>query len=145
MVEDNVIIGQGTKIWFPELSNIYGCKIGIGCNISAFVEIRKTVEIGDFCKVQPFVFMCEGVHIGNFVFIGPHVCFTNDKRPTVEGFNDYRETYVEDYANIGAGAIIVCGIKIGKHATVGSGAVVTKDVAPYTTVIGNPASLLKNK
>ena len=145
MIENNVIIGQGTKIWSSELSNIYGCIIGIGCNISAFVEIRKTVKIGDFCKVQPFVFICEGVHIGNNVFIGPHVCFINDKKPTVEGFNAYQETYVDDYANIGANATIVCGVTIGKYATVGAGAVVTKDVAPYTVVVGNPARLLKNK
>ena len=138
----NSIVGKGTKIWHPETSNIYGCKIGKDCNISALVEIRKTVEIGNRCKIQPFVFIPEGVHIGNDVFIGPHVCFTNDKYPVVEGFTDFRETFVGDHVNIGANVTIVCGIEIGVYATVGAGAVVTKNVLPHTTVVGNPAKIL---
>ena len=141
-IEENVIVGKGTKIWYPETSNIYGCKIGEDCNIGALVEIRKTVEIGDRCKIQPFVFMPEGVHIGNDVFIGPHVCFTNDKYPVVEDYVSFRETFVSDHANIGANATIVCGVKIGAYALVGAGAVVTKDVLPHTTVVGNPAKIL---
>lgn len=142
MAIENCTIGVGTKIWNPELSNIYGCEIGEDCNIGALVEIRKAVKIGDRCKVQPFCFICEGVHIENDVFIGPHVCFTNDKRPTVEGFNDYRETYIENHVNIGANVTVLCGVRIGQYATIGAGSVVTHDVHPYTTVVGNPAKLL---
>jgi len=143
-IADDVKIGQGTKIWHPETSNIYGCDIGENCNIGTLVEIRRDVIIGNNCKIQAFVFIPEGVHIGNYVFIGPHVCFTNDKYPNVSGYGEFMETIIEDEANIGANATILCGVTIGKGATVGAGAVVTKDVPPGITVIGNPAKELKN-
>ena len=78
-------IGEGTKIWHADKSNIYGDgKIGDNCNIGAMVEIRHP-NIGDDCKIQAFTFIPEGVKIGNRVFIGPHVCFTNDKHPKAVG------------------------------------------------------------
>ena len=139
---DNVYVGEGTRIWQPEKSNIYGDgKIGKNCNIGALVEIRHP-QIGDDCKIQAFVFIPEGVKIGDRVFIGPHVCFTNDKHPKATGEWELLETVVEDGANIGAGAVILPGITVGKGATVGAGAVVTKDVTPGCTVVGNPAKVL---
>lgn len=143
-VAEDVKIGKGTKIWHPETSNIYGCKIGKDCNIGTLVEIRKDVIIGDRCKIQAFVFIPEGICIGNNVFIGPHVCFTNDKYPSATNYGKFMKTIVEDGANIGANATILCGIKIGRGATIGAGAVVTKDVPAWTTVVGNPAKELKN-
>ena len=140
----NITVGEGTKIWHPDTSNIYGDgRIGKNCNIGTFVEIRAP-KIGDVCKIQAFVFIPEGVVIGNNVFVGPHVCFTNDKYPTVREFGkgDWLETHVKDGANIGANATIVCGVTIGEGATIGSGSVVTKDVLPGVTVVGNPAKEL---
>ena len=135
-------VGEGTKIWHPEKSNVYGDgHIGKNCNIGAHVEIRSP-KIGDGCKIQAFVFIPEGVVLGNGVFIGPHVCFTNDKHPKATGEWELLETVVEDGANIGAGAVILPGIIIGKGATVGAGAVVTKDVPAGCTVVGNPAKVL---
>ena len=81
MIKDDVKIGKGTKIFHPDLVNLYGCEIGENCKIGAFVEIRKDVKIGNNVKIQAFVFIPEGVTIEDGVFIGPHVCFTNDKYP----------------------------------------------------------------
>ena len=138
-----LIIGEGTKIWHENKSNIYGKgRIGKNCNIGALVEIRHP-QIGDDCKIQAFVFIPEGVKIGDRVFIGPHVCFTNDKHPTAVGEWELLWTTVEDGVNIGANATILPGITLGEGCTVGAGAVVTKDVPPGVTVVGNPARRLE--
>lgn len=138
-IKEDVVIGEGTKIWYPELSNLYGCRIGKNCNIGAFVEIRASVVIGDRCKIQAFAFLPEGIYVGNEVFIGPNVTFTNDKYPKAVGTWEYLKTFIENGVNIGAGAVILPGIRIGEGATVGAGAVVTRNVSAGVTVIGNPA------
>lgn len=142
-IREDTVIGDGTKIWNPELVNIYGPRIGKNCNIGTLVEIREDVVIGDDCKIQAFTFIPEGVRIGNNVFIGPHVCFTNDKTPKAVGDWELLETTVEDDVSIGANATILPGITLGKGCTIGAGAVVTKDVPPRVIVVGNPAKELK--
>ncbi len=142
-VREDTVVGEGTKIWHPELSNIYGDgKIGTNCNIGALVEIRHP-DIGNDCKIQAFTFIPGGVRIGNRVFIGPRVTFTNDKHPKAVGDWVPLETWVEDDVNIGAGAVILPGITLGKGCTIGAGAVVTKNVPSGATVVGNPAKELK--
>jgi acetyltransferase-like isoleucine patch superfamily enzyme len=130
-------IGEGTIIY--DHVNLYKCKIGKNCKIDAFVYIEEGVEIGDECKIRPFVFIPTGIKIGNRVFIGPGVIFTNDKYPKVKGEWKLMETIVEDDVSIGAGAVILPGIRIGRGALVGAGAVVTKDVRANAIVVGNPA------
>ena len=125
--------------------NLYKCKIGRNCKIDAFVYIEEGVKIGDECKIRPFVFIPTGVKIGNRVFIGPNVTFTNDKYPKVKGEWELRETIVEDDVSIGAGAVILPGVRIGKGAMIGAGAVVTKDVPEGSVVVGNPARELVNR
>jgi acetyltransferase-like isoleucine patch superfamily enzyme len=140
----DVTVGENTKIWYPEKSNIYGCSIGDNCNIGALVEIRKEVVIGNNCKIQAFVFIPEGVTIGNYVFIGPHVCFTNDKYP--KSFGDWEKQYtvVEDLVSVGAGAVICPGVTLGRGCMVAAGSVVTKNVERNTLVAGNPAKVLRS-
>jgi len=139
----DVEIGEGTII--HDHVNLYKCKIGRNCKIDAFVYIEEGVKIGDECKIRPFVFIPTGVKIGNRVFIGPNVTFTNDKYPKVKGEWELRETIVEDDVSIGAGAVILPGVRIGKGAMIGAGAVVTKDVPEGSVVVGNPARELVNR
>lgn len=137
-IKEDVIIGEGTKIWYPELSNIYGCRIGKNCNIGSHVMMADVV-VGDDCKIQSFTFIPKGVIIGNKVFIGPSVTFCNDKHPKAVGDWELLSTVVEDGASIGAGAVILPGIGVGKGAVVGAGAVVTRSVPAGVIVVGNPA------
>ena len=136
-------IGKGTVIY--DQVNLYKCRIGKDCKIDAFVYIEEGVEIGDECKIRPFTFIPTGVKIENRVFIGPNVTFTNDKYPKVKGEWELKETIIESDVSIGAGATILPGIKIGKNAVIGAGAVVTKDVHEGSIVVGHPAKEMMNK
>lgn len=148
MITDDVILGKNVQIFHPEQVNIYGCSIGDNTKIGSFVEIKETVRIGKNCKIQAFAFIPEGVVIEDGVFIGPHVVFTNDTYPkavnkdgTMKKAGDWnpKKTYVKSGAAIGAGAVILPGVTIGRNATVGAGSVVTQDVPNSATVKGNPA------
>jgi acetyltransferase-like isoleucine patch superfamily enzyme len=140
-IMEDVEVGEGTII--RDFVNLYGCKIGKNCKIAAFVEIQRGVTIGDDCKVEAFAYIPSGVTIEDEVFIGPCACFTNDKKPKAVGDWELIETHVKKGASIGAQSIIVCGVTIGENATVGAGAVVTKDVPPNAVVVGNPARPVK--
>lgn len=138
-VSDKAIIGGGTKVWINAQIREHAV-IGNGCILSKDVYIDHGVRIGDRCKIQNSVSIYNGVTIGDDVFVGPNVAFTNDRVP--RAFNtDWRvtETKVETGASLGANSTIVCGVTIGEYAMVAAGSVVTKDVPPYTLVIGNPA------
>lgn len=138
-VSDKAHIGAGTKVWI-NVQIRENAQIGEGCILSKDVYIDHAVRIGNRCKVQNSVSVYHGVSIGDDVFVGPNVAFTNDRVP--RAFNtEWRitETKVENGASLGANATIVCGITIGEYAMVAAGSVVTKDVPPYTLVMGNPA------
>jgi UDP-2-acetamido-3-amino-2,3-dideoxy-glucuronate N-acetyltransferase len=132
--------------------NLYGCEIGEGTKIGSFVEIQKHASVGRHCKISSHSFICEAVTIEDEVFVGHGVTFINDKVPRattddgrLQTDDDWKPvpTLVKRGASIGSGATILCGITIGERAVVGAGSVVTKDVAPGTTVAGNPARVLK--
>lgn len=151
-IAEDVKVGRDTKIYHPDLVNLYGCEIGDNCIIGTFVEIRKRAKIGNRVKIQASVFIPEGVTIEDEVFIGPHVVFTNDPHPraTKEDGNlkdseDWEEvpTLVKKKASIGANSTIICGVVIGEGAMIGAGSVVTKDVPDWTIVVGNPAKPLR--
>jgi UDP-2-acetamido-3-amino-2,3-dideoxy-glucuronate N-acetyltransferase len=132
-------IGAGTKVWI-NVQIRETASVGANCILSKDVYIDAQVRIGDRCKIQNGVSVYHGVEIGNDVFVGPNAVFTNDKIP--RAFNaDWKitPTFVREGASIGANATIVCGVELGEYCMVASGAVVTKSVAPYTLVMGNPA------
>lgn len=138
-VSNQATIGDGSKIWI-NVQIRENAQIGEGCIVSKDVYIDHAVKIGDHCKIQNSVSVYHGVEIGNDVFVGPNACFTNDKVP--RAFNTewkITETHIGNGVSIGANATIVCGITIGEYAMVAAGSVVTKDVPPYTLVMGNPA------
>lgn len=140
-VDENVIIGEGTKIWhYCHVQS--GSQIGEHCSLGQNVNVSNNVKIGNGVKLQNNVSVYEGVELEDYVFCGPSMVFTNDLTPRSKypkGKEGYRKTLVKYGASIGANATIVCGHTIGKWAMVASGAVVTKDVPDYALVSGVPA------
>ena len=152
MITDSVRLGRDVFIPQPHLVNLYGCSIGDGTKIGAFVEIQKGVTVGRHCKISSHSFLCEGVTLEDGVFIGHGVMFINDPYPrattsdgSLQTEADWRcvETRVKAGASIGSNATILSGVTIGEGAMVGAGAVVTKDVPPHTVVAGVPARALR--
>lgn len=138
MIRPDVILGKGVKIWHPKLVNLYGCTIGDETTIGAFVEIGQGVQIGKRVRIACQCFIPEGVTIYDDCFIGPGVTFCNDKYPPSYGLS-WGKTIVGERVSIGAGSVICPGLVIGCDSMVGAGSVVTKNVAPWTLVYGNPA------
>lgn len=139
IVDPTAQIGTNTKVWV-NVQIRENTKIGENCILSKDVYVDHGVTIGDNCKIQNSVSIYHGVTIEDDVFVGPNACFSNDKVP--RAFNtswSITKTYVKKGVSIGANSTIVCGITIGEFAMVAAGSVVTKDVAPYSLVMGNPA------
>lgn len=143
VIDEGCQIGEGTKIW--HFSHIMpNCKIGEKCNIGQNVVISPEVVLGKNVKVQNNVSIYTGVICEDDVFLGPSMVFTNvtNPRSAVVRRDQYSKTVVKKGASIGANATVVCGNDIGEYAFIGAGAVVTKTVAPYALVVGNPAKQL---
>ncbi|HEX3744918.1 MAG TPA: acyltransferase [Bryobacteraceae bacterium] len=138
----------GDNVRLSKFINLYGCEIGDNTKIGAFVEVQKNATIGRNCKISSHSFICEGVTIEDNVFIGHGVMFINDLHPhaTANGGALQTEadwklepTIIRRGASIGSNATILARVVVGENAMVGAGAVVTKDVPPNATVVGNPA------
>ncbi len=150
MIKSDVQLGEDVRIFQPDLVNLYGCTIGSGTKIGAFVEIQKGASVGAHCKISSHTFICEGVEIEDGVFVGHGVMFTNDIYPravTDEGALQTEadwavvRTRIKSRASIGSNATILAGISIGMSALIGAGAVVTHDVPDYAIVVGVPAKI----
>jgi UDP-2-acetamido-3-amino-2,3-dideoxy-glucuronate N-acetyltransferase len=136
-------IGYATKIW-QYVVILKGAIIGNNCNICANALIEDDVVLGNNVTVKSGVYLWSGTRIEDDVFIGPNATFTNDKFPRSKHYPEsFTGIIVNRGASIGANATILPGIVIGEYAMVGAGAVVTKNVEPYTVVIGNPAKIIK--
>jgi UDP-2-acetamido-3-amino-2,3-dideoxy-glucuronate N-acetyltransferase len=139
-IDERVEIGDGTSIW--HVSHILrGSRIGRGCKIGQNVVIGPNVTVGSGVKVQNNVSIYEGVTLEDHVFCGPSMVFTNvfNPRSAIPRMGELKPTLVKQGATLGANCTIVCGVTIGRHAFVGAGAVVTKDVPDYALVLGSPA------
>ena len=140
VIDDNVIIGPGTKIW--HFSHILpNSNIGERCNVGQNVVIGPDVTVGNRCKIQNNVSIFKGVTLEDGVFCGPSMVFTNIYNPRAEirKMDQVRPTLVKKGATIGANATIVCGVTLGCYSFIGAGAVVTRDVPDHALVFGNPA------
>ncbi len=152
MISADVILGANVLIRHPELVNLYGCRVGDDTKIGTFVEIQKNAVVGARCKIGSYTLICDGVTVEDEVFMGPHVSFLNDRYPraTIEGRlqteADWQviPTVVKRGASIGGGAVIMCGVTIGRKALIGAGAVVTRDVPDGGVVAGVPARLIRH-
>lgn len=146
-VSPKASIGDGTKIWnYAQIRE--GVVIGEQCIIAKNVYVDFDVRIGSRCKIQNNCSLYHGAEIEEGVFLGPHVILTNDKVPrainadgTAKSAADWvvGRTRICYGAAIGAGAIILPNVTVGRFAMVGSGSVVTRDVPDYALVAGNPA------
>ncbi|MBZ0217703.1 MAG: N-acetyltransferase [Fimbriimonadaceae bacterium] len=139
-VDDNVEIGEGTKIW--HFSHVLPSTIiGRNCVLGQNVSVGPRVIIGNACKIQNNVSIYEGVTLEDRVFCGPSCVFTNvmNPRAEIERKDEFRKTLVRCGATIGANATIVCGSTVGAYSFVGAGAVVIRDVPDFAVVAGVPA------
>ncbi len=150
-IAQDVRLGAGVRIFWPQLVNLYGCTIGEETQIGPFVEIQRGVVVGARCKISSHTFICTGVTLEDGVFVGHGVMFTNDRYPratTPEGALQTAEdwellpTRVCRNASIGSHATVLGGVTIGEGALVGAGAVVTRDVPSYAIVAGVPARVV---
>ena len=140
VIDDNVQIGSGTKIW--HFSHVLSrSKIGEACNFGQNVVIGPDVTIGKACKIQNNVSVYKGVTLEDGVFCGPSMVFANIDNPRAEirKMDQVKPTRVKKGATIGANATIVCGITLGRYCFIGAGAVVNKNVPDFALVVGNPA------
>ena len=139
-IDEGCQIGKGTKIW--HFSHVMSrARIGEHCNLGQNVVVAPDVKLGKNVKVQNNVSLYTGVICEDHVFLGPSMVFTNVSNPrsAINRRGEYERTLVKKGATIGANATIVCGIDIGEYAFIGAGAVVTREVRPYSLVLGNPA------
>jgi UDP-2-acetamido-3-amino-2,3-dideoxy-glucuronate N-acetyltransferase len=146
VVDRGAQIGAATKIWhFCHV--MAGARIGARCVLGQNVFVAGGAQVGDGCKLQNNVSVYDGVTLADQVFVGPSAVFTNVRTPraAIDRRSELVPTRVGRGATIGANATVVCGVTIGDHAFVAAGAVVTRDVPPFSVVAGNPARVLRQR
>ena len=132
-------IGDGTEIWQFAVV-LKGATIGKHCNINCHTFIENEVIIGDRVTVKSGIYLWDGLEIKDDVFLGPNVTFINDKYPRSKFYpKEFQKTIICNGVSIGANSTILGGIVIGEYAMIGAGSLVTKNVEPFSLVIGSPA------
>ena len=140
IVYDGAVLGENCRVWhWVHISG--GARIGAGCSFGQNVFVGNDVAIGNNVKIQNNVSVYDAVTLEDDVFCGPSMVFTNvyNPRSAVARKAEYRRTLVRQGATLGANATLVCGITVGRHAFVGAGAVVQKDVPDFALMVGVPA------
>jgi len=142
-VHPTVVVPKDTDIWAYATVHA-GVRLGVFVSIGEHAYIGAGTVVGDRTRIGQGCHITDHMEIGNNVFISPHVVFANDKHPIPFNPTYKRESpIVEDDVSIGVNATILPGVRLGRGCVVGAGAVVTKSVDAYTTVVGNPARVLK--
>ena len=133
------LIGAGTTIWaFVHI--LSGVVIGTNCNICDHCFIEDGVRIGNNVTIKSGVYLWKGLTLEDNVFLGPNVVFTNDLRPRSKQYEvEFGTTVIAYGASVGANSTILSGVRIGRFAMTGIGAVVTRSVPDHALVYGNPA------
>jgi acetyltransferase-like isoleucine patch superfamily enzyme len=150
-VDERAEIGDGSAIW--HLAQVReGARLGANCIVGRGAYIGTGVVMGDNCKVQNYALVYEPARLEDGVFVGPAVVFTNDHFPrsvapdgTLKRGDDWEAVgvTVREGASIGARAVCVAPVTIGRWAMVAAGAVVTKDVVDFALVAGVPARRIR--
>ncbi|SEE98086.1 acyltransferase [Ruania alba] len=146
-VDPSAVIGEGSSIW--QLAQVReNAEIGPGCIIGRGAYIGTGVHLGAHCKVQNHALVYEPAHLEDGVFVGPAVVLTNDQFPRAINPDGSRKSGADwdpvgvtlrEGCAIGARAVCVAPVTVGRWATVAAGAVVTKDVPDHALVAGVPA------
>ena len=138
-IHPTVDLGADTVVWAYAIL-LADVVTGPHCSIGAGTQLMRGVRLGESCRIGAQVHLTNRMVLGDRVFVAPFAVFADDRRPRV---NNPRYTpappIVEDDVAIGVGVVVLPGVRIGRGALVGAGAVVTKDVPPGAVVIGNPA------
>jgi len=140
IVDPGAELGEDCRVWhFVHISA--GARIGARCSLGQNVFVGNDVRIGDNVRIQNNVSVYDAVTLEDDVFCGPSMVFTNvyNPRAAVSRKAEYRRTHVKRGATLGANCTIVCGITIGRHAFVGAGAVINRDVPDFALMVGVPA------
>lgn len=146
-VDQSARIGDGSSVW--DLAQIReDAVLGTGCIVGRGAYVGTGVVMGDNVKLQNYALVYEPARLGDGVFVGPAAVFTNDHNPrSVDPHGGLKRAgaweavgvIVEEGASIGARAVCVAPVRIGRWAMVAAGAVVTKDVPAHALVMGVPA------
>lgn len=138
-IAPGVELGRGTVVWAFAVI-LSGVRTGQHCSIGAGTQIMRDVTMGDSCRIGPMVFIPARARLGHRVFVGPAAAFTDDRRPRVNNPTYKAEPpIIGDDVAVGLGAILCPGVTLGEGSLIGAGAIVTRNVPRYNTVMGNPA------
>jgi UDP-2-acetamido-3-amino-2,3-dideoxy-glucuronate N-acetyltransferase len=135
-------IGEGTRVWaFAHV--MPGARIGADCNLCDHTYVEGGAVLGDRVTIKSGVYVWDGVTLEDDVFVGPQATFTNDPFPRSRVPFACIPTTVGRGASLGAGCVLLPGIRVGERAMVGAGAVLTADVPDDAVVVGNPARIVR--
>lgn len=141
-IDEGAVVGDNTKIWhFCHVCAT--AHIGKDCSLGQNVFVADHVKVGEGSRIQNNVALYEGVELQDHVFCGPGVVFTNVLRPRVEypAKGEYGKTVVESGASLGAGTVLLSGIRVGKGAMTAAGSIITRNVPDYALMVGAPAKI----